>query len=548
MRARTSLYSNPKPCKHLSNYKLRYGTAAFENLHEFIKAGLSGRARIEGIEVPRCSSCNGYRGRLYMCLICSVVSCLNHVGLHTQSGDRHDIAVDVERAELYCCSCGDQVYDSEFDGIVVSERVKDLPEDKNGGFEGVEERTSKRRKLKLDPRIEDDPKKARTMMSLGDHKEKSCYPSGLRGLNNLGFTCFMNSLLQAMLRAPPLSNFLIDRHNHDKCRNKSGKNPCLLCELGTVFHAMHSTDHTPYSPARMLYSWWRHTPSLASFGEKDAHEFFISVLNGIHDFSDKGQERNDSEDKGNCQCIAHKAFSGLLRSDVMCITCGFTSTTDEPCFDISLDMPTSNLSFKGVTNKSVEPNERTCSSTLLGCLEMYTRPERMGSDQNFHCQNCQGTSGSLKQMSIKRLPLVLCLHIKRFNQCLSRRIILKNGQYLQFPFSLDMTTYLSFSIVRNRFVNRIFAFKCLNSNSSVAYEIFAVVCHSGILQTGHYVTYLRVKDQWYKCDDPWINEVDEETVRASQTYMLFYVQRRLVINFQRVSTRIASAVKQSSKG
>ncbi|VVA91599.1 unnamed protein product [Arabis nemorensis] len=30
----------------------------------------------------------------------------------------HDIAIDVERSELYCYSCIDQVYDPEFDEVV----------------------------------------------------------------------------------------------------------------------------------------------------------------------------------------------------------------------------------------------------------------------------------------------------------------------------------------------------------------------------------------------------------------------------------------------
>ncbi|GLT76087.1 hypothetical protein SLA2020_477680 [Shorea laevis] len=541
MCARSSLYSNPKPCKHLSDYKLRCVSNGFKDLQKFIKAGSNGRARVDkdNTEVRRCSFCNGYRGRLFMCLICSSVSCSSHVGLHTQSENGHDIAVDIERAELYCCLCGDQVYDSEFDGIVVSERVKDLPVDKNGGFEGVEGRSIKRRKLdsKLDPGINDDLKKARLLMSSRDQRQKSCYPLGLRGLNNLGSTCFMNSVLQALLHAPPFSNyFLNDRHNHDQCPIKSGGKPCLLCEMDTISSAMLSGDHTPYSPARLLYSWWQHSTSLASYEEKDAHEFFISLLNGIHENSEEGRARDDSKDKGDCQCIAHRAFSGLLRSDVMCITCGFTSTTDEPCFDISLNMPTSSFSFKGVANKAVKPNEQIGLSTLSGCLELYTRPERLGSDQKFCCQNCQGTGSSLKQMSIKRLPLVLCLHIKRVEHSPSSKRFLKNDQYLQFPFSLDMTAYLSSSIVRKRFENRIFAFECHNSDSSAAYEIFAVVSHFGKFDSGHYVTYLRIKNQWYKCDDPWINEVDEETVRASKSYMLFYVQKRL-FNIPRVSPR-----------
>lgn len=195
--------------------------------------------------------------------------------------------------------------------------------------------------------------------------------------------------------------------------------------------------------------------------------------------------------------------------------------------DISLDLNTSTSSFKDLANKPSKQTENTGTSTLGGCLDLFTRPEKLGSDQKLFCQNCQEKREALKQMSIRRLPLVLCLHIKRFEHSAVRKMSRKIDRHLQFPFSLDMTPYLSSSIVRKRFGNRIFAFESDESDLSTKFEVFAVVTHSGMLESGHYVTYLRLKNQWYKCDDAWITEVDEEVVRSSQSYLVFYVQKVL---------------------
>jgi ubiquitin carboxyl-terminal hydrolase 22/27/51 len=121
------------------------------------------------------------------------------------------------------------------------------------------------------------------------------------------------------------------------------------------------------------------------------------------------------------------------------MTCGFTSTTDEPCVDISLDLDTSNFSPKNIVNKPIKSNENSSVSSLLGCLDLFTRQEKLGSDQKLHCRNCQEMRDSVKQMSIKRLPLVLCLHIKRFEHSPVRRMSRKIDRHLHFPFSLDMT-------------------------------------------------------------------------------------------------------------
>jgi len=130
-------------------------------------------------------------------------------------------------------------------------------------------------------------------------------------------------------------------------------------------------------------------------------------------------------------------------------------------------------------------------------------------------------------MSIKKLPLVLCVHIKRFEHSPTRKMSRKIDRHVQFPLSLDMKPYLSSSIVRKRYGNRIFSFDSDESDASTEFEIFAVVTHSGMLESGPYVMYLHLRNQWYICDDAWITEVGEEIVRASQCYPIYYVQKML---------------------
>ncbi|XP_015572595.1 ubiquitin C-terminal hydrolase 22 isoform X2 [Ricinus communis] len=441
------LYTNPKLCKHLADYKLRHGLSGYKFLQNCLKTTPSGITSVykSDTKIPRCSFCKGYQGRFFMCLICSSISCSSHTLLHAQSENSHDIAVDIERSELYCSLCSDQVYDPDFDKVVVSKVMLDMPNNAHIVDDGIR-RSSKRRKL--NSLMELDLKKSKQLVLMRDRREKSCYPLGLRGLNNLGSTCFMNSVLQALLHAPPFRNyFLSDRHDRDTCRKRSLDRLCLACNIDVIISALYSGDRTPYSPAQFLYSWWQHSANLASYEQQDAHEFFIALLDGIHE--SEGNGRTPNKDNGDCQCIAHRVFSGRLRSDVTCMTCGFTSTTYDPCVDISLDMDTS-MSSTDVPNKSVRPNENAGKCTLSACLDLFTRPEKLGSDQKLYCQNCEEKRDSFKQMSIKRLPLVLSLHIKRFEHSPVRKLSRKIDWHLQFPFSLDMTSYLSSSILRKR--------------------------------------------------------------------------------------------------
>ncbi|CAI9094671.1 OLC1v1030449C1 [Oldenlandia corymbosa var. corymbosa] len=523
-----SSYSIPTECKHLQNYKLKHGLKGYNLIRDSVKIDSFGKSVIDKskLQVPRCSFCSGCQGRLFLCLICSSMSCSlspesNHTLLHSQSFSGHEIYVELEMAELYCMVCSDQVYDPDFDKAVVSKQAVGLGLSRRN--EDGELRLSKRKRLNFGLDLE--LKSIKRFISLRDQYSKSCIPLGLRGLNNLGNTCFMNSVLQALLHAPPLRNyFLSDRHNRAMCRKRSSdRRLCLPCDVDVIFSAVFSGDRTPYSPAQFLYSWWQHSENLANYEQHDAHEFFISMLDRIHET--EGKAGHVIRDNGDCPCIIHRAFSGLLRSDVTCTSCGFTSSTYDPCVDISLDLDTSTSGRD--PGKLSKLNESIGTSTLVGCLDLFTRPEKLGSCQKLYCENCQEKQDSLKQLSIKKLPVVLCLHIKRFAHSPVKKLSRKIDAHLEFPFSLDMKPYLSSSIVRRRLGNRMFAFQDDDIDINTEFEVFAVVTHSGMLESGHYVTYLRLQNQWFKCDDAWITKVNEEVVRASQCYLVYYVQKVL---------------------
>lgn len=166
---------------------------------------------------------------------------------------------------------------------------------------------------------------------------------------------------------------------------------------------------------------WGVSKSLAGYSQQDAHEFFISVLNEIHNNSGllfwcrvvkllgfKSQP---------CPCIVHETFSGILQSNVKCMGCGNITTTLDPFLDISLELKTQQSKTFSLLGVNYD-------CTLLDCLERYsnsqylgsnpfrfTQSEPLGTDQ-YRCIRCGNRQEATKQLSMKLLPPILSFQMK----------------------------------------------------------------------------------------------------------------------------------------
>ncbi|CAO3696100.1 unnamed protein product [Rhizopus stolonifer] len=491
-------------CPHLAKLKQKYKqegddeNSVFENYRSLIQFSTSwhhsrkqkandkvGKKRkYKELPLPQCNTCSDPLSRLHACLHCVFMGCWKkgHMKEH-QKEENHCFAMDFDRYTIFCYECNDYVYDLEINEKITKTETASA--------------RSKRKKQRVEFTLWE-PTEQEASAIVNNSVISSC--QGIRGLCNMGNTCFMNVILQSLVHNPLLkAYFLSDKHNPKNCKTKN----CMCCEMNDLFLQLYSGDKQPYGPCRFLQSMWMSLKELAGYAQQDAHEFFISALNNIH----AGCEGHKL---AHCECIIHKTFAGLLQSNVTCLRCKNTTTTCDPMLDISLGLkpPEKKKLNKAMNGRRVSYDDRNSKNTLADCLERYTQPEKLGANE-YSCSKCGGTlQEATKQLSMKRIPPVLSIQLKRFEHGTSTS---KIETKIKFPIELDLTPYTASK----------------KPSSDNIYTLFAVVNHQGKVDTGHYTMFAKHRNEWFRFDDHNVTVAYQKDVLDSKAYMCFYIKKTL---------------------
>lgn len=448
------------------------------------------------------------------------------------------------------------------------------------------------------------------MAPVAQHFQNLPCTAGLRGLRNLGNSCYMNVVLQAFASSVVLkSMFLADYHPHSSCSTKN----CTACELDKLIVSLHCGETTPYSPTSFLMNLWLCSPHLATAAEHDAHEFYVSVLSSLHE--NIAHAESDHSAPGSCSCPAHSVFYGTEVSHITCTICRNETQKEETFGNICLSLKGVSLgslpsslvaapalysspeSFDasaskrrktdsiptgkvGRPRKNAAPSAslaapsgaelnpatltqqtdadeagdsktaaagdagassgKTTGLSIVECLQRYTAPEKLA----FSCSNCQKSTPATKHYSFKQLPRVLTIQLKRFEHTV--KTTRKINTFVHFPSRLDMSPYTTYAVKCRR--NPAEVSSSLSSTASLVssqpatpitplspsitkaepsdpgfyYNLFCVIHHIGDLESGHYIAFVKSRDQWFQIDDDNITCVDIKLALSSTAYMLFY--------------------------
>ncbi|KAB2072146.1 hypothetical protein ES319_A08G271600v1 [Gossypium barbadense] len=305
------------------------------------------------------------------------------------------------------------------------------------------------------------------------------------GLENLGNTCFLNSVLQCLTYTEPLVAYLQSGTHQSSCRIAGF---CALCAIQKhVNRALQSTGRI-LAPKDLVSNLRCISRNFRNSRQEDAHEYMVNLLESMHKCClplGVSSESPSSYEKS----LVHKIFGGRLCSQVKCMQCSYCSNTFDPFLDLSLEI--------------------VKADSLHKALKNFTAAELLdGGERQYQCQRCKQKVKAIKQLTVYNAPHVLTIHLKRFRaydfgQKIDRKV--------EFGPTLDMKPFVSGS-----------------NEGDLKYTLYGVLVHCGwSTHSGHYYCFVRTSSgMWYSLDDNRVVQVSERTVLEQKAYMLFYVRDR----------------------
>lgn len=296
------------------------------------------------------------------------------------------------------------------------------------------------------------------------------------GLNNLGNTCFFNSILQLLYQCT-VFNKLILSNRFDE----------LLINIYSDFLRAYASSAKTFSPVNIV-NYVSHALGRSGARQEDAEQYLNYIIDNMIDELKIWTKKNNMEhthiiDKNILLTdLINNLFTIKMKKHIICPHCNNQSISND-------DNNKLYLSIDGADN----------DQNLNNLLSKYLI-ETLDDENKWNCAKCNKDVNAIIKREIIKLPKYLIIVLKRYtnnNQKINTKIM--------------MTTEFIFN-------KRI-------------YYLRGFIHHSGSTNGGHYTYYGNKGDindtKWYIYNDSSVCEISEEVLYEyiKQGYVYLYVNK-----------------------
>lgn len=286
----------------------------------------------------------------------------------------------------------------------------------------------------------------------------------MKGLQNLGNTCYFNTALQCLLQVPQLSNFLI-------MKKLRGVQCEFTLEYQTLVKQMWLNKTTRVeNPQKLFNIFKRKFKQFNNTDQQDSHEMIVCFLDAL-DVSLRPFRPVHFPSKSKDHSIIREIFYGQIIQEVVTPQGKTKNFEDTTCLMMFLSQ----------------------NITLEKCLSGYTK-------WNF-LDNYKDDNGNHQQVTTTRhmfwyTPYTLIMTFKMYI-----------GKYkVKLPETFDLTPWIHPDSPHRK---------------NTRYSLFGTCTHHGSTHGGHYVSYVCHHGKWYLKDDTLVEQLQEPPLDGYH-YVVFY--------------------------
>uniref|UniRef100_A0A0D3H8M7 Ubiquitinyl hydrolase 1 n=1 Tax=Oryza barthii TaxID=65489 RepID=A0A0D3H8M7_9ORYZ len=176
--------------------------------------------------------------------------------------------------------------------------------------------------------------------------------SVIRGLPNLGNTCFFNAVMQSLLALDRLRS---------KMLGPDVPTGALLMSLKKLFMETSASNDVggALSPKNLFSNICSKYPQFRGFQMQDSHELLRCFLDGLHTEENEARKLADKASSATIPTIVDSIFGGQLSSTVSSTECTHSSVKHDQFLDLSLPVPSRRPPAKSVSSPPAKRNKQS---------------------------------------------------------------------------------------------------------------------------------------------------------------------------------------------